>query len=80
MGYVSNIVDNLANIVIQTEEEYRNLGYATKVVEKISRECIQKGIIPTYWVETKNKISMNVAKNVGFRLISKEIVLKVIEK
>ena len=67
----------MANIVIQTEEEYRNKGFATKIVEKISRKCLQKGIIPIYWVNKDNQSSKNVAKKEGFKLLSKEIVLSI---
>ena len=67
----------MANIVIQTEEEYRNKGFATKIVEKISRKCLQKGIIPRYWVNKDNESSKNVAKKAGFKLLSKEIVLSI---
>lgn len=75
MGYISNVINDLANIVIQTELEYRNQGLATKVVEKISRECINHGLIPIYWVNVKNKSSKKVAENLNFKVIGKEIVL-----
>lgn len=67
----------MANIVIQTEDEYKNKGFATKVVEKISEECLKKGLIPTYWANKNNIPSRKVAENAGFELFSKEIVVSI---
>lgn len=67
----------MANIVIQTEDEYRNKGFAKKVVEKIAEQCLKKGLIPTYWVNKNNIPSRKVAKNAGFELLSKEIVVSI---
>lgn len=72
LGYVSNVINNMANIVIQTEESYRNNGLASKVVEKISRKCLKRKLIPTYWVSKENIISQKVAKNDGFKFLAKE--------
>ena len=65
----------MANIVIQTEDGYKNKGFATKVVEKIADECLKKGLIPTYWVNKNNIPSRRVAEKAGFTLLSKEIVV-----
>lgn len=67
----------MANIVIQTENGYKNKGFATKVVEKIADECLKKGLIPTYWVNKNNIPSRRVAGNAGFELLSKEIVASI---
>lgn len=65
----------MANIVIQTEDGYKNKGFATKVVEKIAYECLKKDLIPTYWVNKNNIPSRRVAEKAGFTLLSKEIVV-----
>lgn len=65
----------MANIVIQTEDGYKNKGFATKVVEKIADECLKKDLIPTYWVNKNNIPSRRVAEKAGFTLLSKEIVV-----
>ena len=67
----------MANIVIQTEDEYRNKGFAKKVVEKIAEQCLKKGLIPTYWVNKNNIPSRRVAENTGFELLSKEMVVSI---
>lgn len=67
----------MANIVIQTEDGYRNKGFATKLVEKIADECLKKGLIPTYWVNKNNIPSRRVAGNAGFELLSKGIVVSI---
>ena len=67
----------MANIVIQTEDEYRNKGFATKVVQKIAEECLKNGLIPTYWVNKNNIPSRRVAENAGFELLSKEMVVSI---
>lgn len=67
----------MANIVIQTEDEYRNKGFAKKVVEKIAEQCLKKGLIPTYLVNKNNIPSRRVAGNAGFELLSKEMVVSI---
>ena len=67
----------MANIVIQTEDGYKNKGFATKVVEKIADERLKKGLIPTYWVNKNNIPSRRVAGNAGFELLSKEMVVSI---
>lgn len=67
----------MANIVIQTEDEYKNKGFATKVVQKIAEECLKKGLIPTYWVNKNNIPSRRVAEKAGFKLLSKEMVVSI---
>ena len=67
----------MANIVIQTEDEYRNKGFATKVVQKIAEECLKNGLIPIYWGNKNNIPSRRVAENAGFKLLSKEMVVSI---
>lgn len=77
LGFVSNIIENGANIVVQTREKYRNNGYAKKIVEKISRELIKDEIIPIYWVNINNPSSIKVATSLGFSEYSEELVVRI---
>ena len=76
LGYISNIFFNAGNIVIQTIDDYRKCGYGKKIVEKISRDCLQDAILPIYWVNDKNIPSINLAESLGFRKMATELVVK----
>lgn len=76
IGFVSNIDENGANIVIETKEKYRRKGYGKAIVEKISRDLIRDNIVPIYWVNKENIASINLAKSLGFVKIADEIVVK----
>lgn len=76
IGFVSNIDENGANIVIETKEKYRRKGYGKAIVEKISRDLIRDNIAPIYWVNKENVASINLAKSLGFVKIADEIVVK----
>lgn len=76
IGFVSNIDENGANIVIETKEKYRKKGYGKAVVEKISRDLIRDNIVPIYWVNKENIASINLAKSLGFVKIADELIVK----
>lgn len=78
MGFVSNISYKGANIVIETKEKYRNLGYGKSVVEKITRELRKDYLIPIYWVKDKNIPSKKLAEALLFEEKAEEIVVKLI--
>ncbi|MBO4293389.1 MAG: GNAT family N-acetyltransferase [Clostridia bacterium] len=78
VGFVSNIDENGANIVIQTKEKYRNKGYGKAIVEKISRDLLKHNIIPIYWVNKENKASIKLAQTLDFKKEAEEIVVKII--
>lgn len=77
LGYVSDIFYGFGNIVIQTIDEHRNCGYGKKVVEAISRECLNNQIIPIYWVNKNNEFSIKLAESLDFKKVSEEFVVKV---
>ena len=77
LGFVSDIVHNAANIVIETKEKYQNKGYGKAIVQKISNDLLNDGIIPIYWVNINNKPSINLAKKLGFEVKALEIVVKI---
>lgn len=77
MGYISNIENYGANIIIQTKDTYKNNGYAKSIVAKICNDVLENNLIPIYWVETNNIPSINLAKSLGFKTMVKEIVVSV---
>lgn len=77
IGYISNINYNAGNIIIHTQENYRNKGYGKKIVYAICNECKKNNIIPIYWVESNNKSSVELAKNIGFNVRCKETVFAI---
>jgi len=76
VGFVSDIIEGGANIVIQTKEKYRDNGYAKRIVEKISRQILEDNLLPIYWVNIENTYSLQLAKSLNFEEKAKEIVVK----
>jgi len=64
--YSACVVDGLAEIDIVTSVEYRGQGLATVVAQHFIRECIQRGLQPTWDCFVSNTASMKLAKKLGF--------------
>lgn len=75
LSYISDIYNRGANIVVNTNEKYRNLGYGKKVVAKTSNFVIENGLLPIYFVNVKNQASINLAKSLEFKNMATEIVV-----
>lgn len=63
---VSDIISDVGNIVIYTEEEYRNRGLAQYLLSLLIEKCIEINICPMYFVDSKNIISLSIAEKLGF--------------
>lgn len=72
---LSNVNFNGANIVVQTHPKYRRKGYARQLVIACTKWCLNKNIVPVYWVDEKNTPSLELAKGLGFKICSNEIVV-----
>ena len=72
---VSNIDYNGGNLTVYTQEKYRNRGYGKSVSIEAIKWCDDNGIIPIYWVDEKNATSVALAKSLGFKIMSEEIVV-----
>lgn len=75
LSYISDIYNKGANIIVNTNEKYRNLGYGKKVVAKTSNFVIDNGLLPIYFVNVKNQASINLAKSLQFKNMATEIVV-----
>lgn len=72
---VSDVINNMANLVVYTSEFKRNHGYGKRVVTKMVNDCIDRKIIPTYWVSVENYHSKALLKSLDFVSIAKEDVI-----
>lgn len=72
---VSNIDYNGGNLTVYTNEKYRNKGYGKLVSIGAIKWCIENGVVPIYWVDEKNEASIALAKSLGFKVMSEEIVV-----
>lgn len=77
---ISDICYGGGNIVVYTNENYRNLGYGKQVLQATINWCIANNILPVYWVWDKNLASIALAKSLGFQIKSEEIVVATIGK
>jgi len=72
---VSNVIENMANLVVYTSEFKRNHGYGKKVVSKMVNACLERSMIPTYWVSVDNYHSKALVKSLAFTSLAKEDVI-----
>ncbi|WP_035294594.1 MULTISPECIES: GNAT family N-acetyltransferase [Clostridiaceae] len=72
---VSNIDFAGGNLTVFTNEKYRNKGYGKFVTIGSLKWCYENDIIPIYWVDAKNTYSVALAKSLGFKVKSEEIVV-----
>jgi len=77
---ISDVICGGANIVIYTEKEYRNKGYATELLKYITNYILEKGLIPIYFVDENNVSSIACAKKVGYHIENKESVVTIENK
>lgn len=75
MAYTSDIYGEGANIVVSTNEKYRNNGYGKDSVTNLTNPIIKKGLLPIYFVNKENNISIKLAKSLGYENMATEIVL-----
>lgn len=75
LAFVSNIYFNGANIVVSTDQQYRNKGYGKAVVASLCNSLTENEILPIYWVNIDNIPSIRLAKNLNFHTFAEEIVV-----
>lgn len=64
-----------ANIVVWTDELYRRRGIGKLLVKKLLTLCNEHSFTPIYLVDEKNTASIRLAKSIGFKLFSKELIV-----
>lgn len=72
---ISDIINNMANLVVYTSQFKRNHGYGKRVVSRMVNDCIDRNIVPTYWVSVENYHSKALLKSLDFVSIAKEDVI-----
>lgn len=72
----SNIIDMLfsaVNIDVWTHEDYRRKGYGMMCVKQAVNWCLRNDRVPVYLVHTANTPSVDLAENLGFSRMTREI-------
>lgn len=69
---LSDFYDGAANLVVNTHKNHRNKGYATQTVIKAAEACLQRDILPIYFLDAENIASFKTAKAAGFKELSIE--------
>lgn len=74
IGYckISDIDYGYGNIVVWTEEEYRNRGIAKELLCRLTVQCRELGIEPVYLVSSTNSASVALAESAGFETVQIE--------
>jgi RimJ/RimL family protein N-acetyltransferase len=72
---ISDIVFGGANLVVYTDENYRNKGFGKAVVIEAIHWCSKHQVSPIYWVDHNNLSSIALAKSLGFHIMAEEIVV-----
>ena len=74
-AYISDIDYQGANIAVGTGSEFRRKGYGKAVVNHATEWCFSHGYRPVYLVDINNKPSIKLAESLGFREMSREVVV-----
>ena len=74
-AYISDIDYQGANITVGTGLKFRNKGFGKAVVSHATEWCFSHGYRPIYQVDINNKPSIKLAESLGFRKISREVVV-----
>lgn len=64
--YAAAVADGLAEVDVVTDAEFRGRGFATIVSQQFVRQCLGKGIKPTWDCFVYNAASMRLAEALGF--------------
>lgn len=72
-GYVSA---NSFEVAVNTNEKYRQKGYAKIVCEKLIASMYEKGYKPRWSCESQNIASNSLAKKLGFTCVNKPKLIK----
>ena len=72
---ISNIDYNGGNLTVWTNPKYRGYGYGKQVTIAATKWCFDNNIIPIYLVHNENLASLNLAKSIGFKILSKEFII-----
>lgn len=72
---ISDIDFGGGNIAVWTESDCRNKGLGKQVVAEAVKWCFNNNILPIYWVDSENIASIGLARSLGFKIKSEEIVV-----
>ncbi|MCM3904868.1 MAG: GNAT family N-acetyltransferase [Pyrinomonadaceae bacterium] len=64
--YAAAVADGLAEVDVATDEEFRGRGFAGVVTREFIRQCLDRGLAPTWDCFTYNTSSLKLAKSLGF--------------
>lgn len=74
--YVASVTEGLWDISIDTLEEHRRRGYASKAVARMIDHMYERRKRPVWGAEDSNAASLAAARGLGFRPVDKLMVLR----
>lgn len=72
---VSDIYCNLCNIVIYTDDKYRNNDYATKLLSFITNYILDNNLLPIMLIDVNNTSSIKCALKCNYKIMNEEIIV-----
>lgn len=75
MAYTSDIQNNGANIIVNTNKTSRKKGYGGNSVAKLTNAILDKNMLPIYFVNINNEPSLKLAKSLEYEKMVTEIVV-----
>lgn len=72
---ISDIHFGFGNIVVRTDENYRNKGIAKSLLIMLINKCKELDIETIYLVDSRNMNSIKLAQSVGYEILSTEIII-----
>lgn len=69
---ISDICGRGANLIVYTDENYRQKGYGKQVVHLAAEQCLLQNLIPIYFAEENNTASIHLARSLNFELKAEE--------
>ena len=69
---VSDVYNGCGNLVVCTNKDYRRQGLGQLVVKSATDWCFKNDILPIYFTNQDNHISISFIKKAGFKKMQKE--------
>ena len=73
-GMISDIYSEGCNIVVYVYEQYRQKGIGAALVRACVDWCLERNLLPIYFVDQANGASIALAQSLGFTRMNQEII------
>lgn len=74
LSSISDIVCGGGNLTVSTQSKFQNKGFGKIVLASATKWCIDNDVLPIYWVNKKNILSIRLALSIGYQPEIEEVV------